>query len=84
MQKINLNDDVVTELTDAGQQAWAEYWKSTHPNGVPDSVKRSATLPDGKVSFKLWEAMNIFGPHCFMGSTKLPFVENTIEIALGE
>ena len=77
---MNINDYIIVRLTREGEAAWANHWRSVDPSGVPDSIRNPDTFPDGRVRFQLWTAMHIFGPDCFNGSNRLPFVDNKIEI----
>lgn len=76
---MNINDEVVVRLTPAGEEAWRRYWLKTS-DGVPEVIRTSATLPDGKVRFQIHHLMYTFGPYCYNGSNELPFVNNEIEI----
>jgi hypothetical protein len=76
----SLNDYFLVTLTEAGERAWANYWATTHPKGVPNEIRKANTLSDGRVKFQIWAAMNIFGPDCYMGNNEIPFVNNKIEI----
>lgn len=78
---VNLNDYIAVRLTEHGEKVWADDWKDTIYKGtVPDRVRNSATLPDGRVKFQLWYAMQLFGPLCYTGNSNLPFVGNEVEI----
>ena len=76
--RFNINDYICFRLTEAGEAAWNSEWSMSHPAGVPEIIRQSATLPDGRIRMQLWEAMNTFGPSCFNGSNSLPFVKNEI------
>lgn len=82
--KINLNDYIIVRLSASGEETWKMYWDRTArlhgEEGVPSCIRENATLPDGRVQFHLWQAMQIFGPDCFNGSIRLPFVDNVIEV----
>lgn len=77
-QKVNINDEVFVRLTSAGAAAWNEYWRATSPEGVPDSIRKGAEYQSGYTKFQIWEMMAIFGPDCFNGSNRLPFVNNEL------
>jgi len=76
----NLNNAAIVRLTPAGEDAWREYWMRSRPDGVPDSIRASATLPDGRVRFQLHALFEIFGPLVYMGSRNLPFVDNEVTV----
>jgi hypothetical protein len=77
--KINLNDYFIVRLTRAGEEAWAKQWEFARPKGIPDSIKKSATLPDGRVKFQIWDAMHTFGPASYLGAEP-PFEGCEIEV----
>jgi hypothetical protein len=79
---MNINECVIVRLTEAGEKAWAKAWLPSHPTGVPDVIRRAATLPDGRVRFQMWQLMHDFGPDCYNGSNRLPFVNNEIEFEM--
>jgi hypothetical protein len=78
--KCNLNNYAYVRLTPAGERAWAAYWKITCEEGVPESVRSAATMPDGTVRFQLHTLIHIFGPMIRFGNSELPFVKNDLEI----
>jgi hypothetical protein len=77
---MNINDEIIVSLTAAGEKAWKLYW-ALWSDKVPDAIKSSHTLSDGRIRFQLYEAMHIFGSDCYNGSSHLPFVNNAIEFA---
>lgn len=79
---MNINDNVWVRLTSEGEKQWASYWNVFSNNGgiVPRSIQKSQREVDGRVRFQMHEIMNIFGPECFNGSSRLPFIDNVIEI----
>lgn len=79
---VNMNDDIRVRLTPAGEKQWEKYW-NTNPfwseHIVPPAVRKAATLPDGRVHFQLWHAMEVFGSMLYNGC-EIPFENNEIEI----
>lgn len=67
---INVNDEVEVVLTEAGLE---HYNESMHNHAA--SLRSSR-----KLRIQLWELMRIFGPMFIMGSRRLPFEDNNIDI----
>lgn len=76
---MSINDYCIVRLTKHGEDQWNRKWKISFINGVPETIRKEATLPDGRVKFQIWDAMNTFGEACYNGSRELPFVDNKIE-----
>lgn len=90
---MNINDYVWVKLTPFGEEIWNEKWAglpkfdSFDPTskisgvltGVPDEIREIHTNPvNGLVSFPLWDLMNIFGSHMYLGAKDMPFEHNQI------
>lgn len=77
----NLNDKAIVTLTPHGHERLLKSYLS-HSSDVMvvqmlvDSHKES----DGRYKFQIWDLMSTFGPDCFNGSNRLPFVDNKIEV----
>lgn len=80
----NINDQMLVRLTPCGRERLRFYcscFEQANSGLNLDEVVNSLfeTQPDGRNIFQIWQAMNIFGPDCFNGSSRLPFVDNKIE-----
>ena len=76
---MTINDYIYVRLTEAGEAAWKRHWENVSPQGVPIEIRKQAEASDGRLRFQLWEAMHTFGPDCFNGINRIPFVGNKIE-----
>jgi hypothetical protein len=76
---MNINDYCIVRLTVHGEVAWTNKWKRSFPEGIPEIIRKEATLKDGRVKFQIWDAMATFGHLCYNGSNELPFKDNLIE-----
>lgn len=71
---ININRQVTARLTIRGARILKDYHEEL-------GVKPPKEVFSGEeVTLTLWELMNIFGPHVFMGVTQIPFVDNEITL----
>lgn len=77
MSKTNLNAMCNAVLTEYGAKLWNAQFEKTPPEYKPEKVKAGDTL-----KAQLWELMQVYGAGFFNGmpSSKLPFVDNEIEI----
>jgi hypothetical protein len=71
--EFSINDYCVVRLTEAGEAVWARHWGQSGQTSVPEAVRSSATLQDGRVRFQIHELMNIFGSALYLGSMEHPF-----------
>jgi hypothetical protein len=80
MRTININDYVEVQLTAAGIQMLTEsYAVAIRLLGISmENVIQKKTV-DGWTRFQIHELMHVFGPACFNGSNRLPFVDNLIK-----
>jgi hypothetical protein len=75
----NINDEIKVKLTDKGRAVYESYWMAVlaGSNGLQPPSLNKWTDENGWTSFQLWDAMTIFGPHCYNGGP-LMFENNTI------
>ena len=71
MTKLNINDIVKVKLTEKGRKIYTEYYTRYSVGGVSKIIKLDA---DGFFHTELWDIMNIFGSHLYMGAE--PMFEN--------
>jgi hypothetical protein len=72
---MNINDYVHVKLTESGFDIIKNSIYSK-------SILQYHHIKNNEYEIQLWELMNIFGEHCYMGNTMQPFFEdNCIEIA---
>lgn len=74
--RLNLNVPVRVRLTEQGAFLYNSYWRSS---GVPLDLLSPMKQAGDELKIQLWEAMHIFGPHCYNGC-RVPFVDNVIEL----
>lgn len=74
--KLNLNTEAKVRLTEQGATLWNAYWQKEH---LPADIRPASKTAGDVLSIQLWEAMHIFGPHCFNGC-RIPFEDNVIEL----
>jgi hypothetical protein len=68
--KVNINEQVSLNLTPYGLEVLKNYCSNLNLVYQGGDVYKTS----------LWEAFQIFGPVLFMGNTKMPFVNNEIDI----
>lgn len=69
----NINDTVQVVLTKDGADIYNHYWKN---------FSRGSKVAGQTIDLPVWELTHVFGPILFMGSTKMPFLNNQVQIAL--
>ncbi len=80
--EFNINDSVRFKVRGAGEDI-LHRWRHR-----ADDVLKRANLetpevmpdPDGFYEMQMWEFMQVFGPHCYMGP--VPPIETTILLAV--
>jgi hypothetical protein len=82
---ININTEIRFKLTAAGRTRLlleSTRYLTPETEFLRPAVEAAANLVDeeGYTRMSLWKVINTFGADCFMGSNRLPFVGNTIEI----
>lgn len=83
--KFNINEFVKVELTEKGEEVLRQHYLelikdvTNALNGITPMTLEDLTDTDEYYKFQLWELMNIFGKHLFMGGGQM-FVNNEIEI----
>ncbi len=70
--QINLNDRVRVRLTDEGRRIYRDWWLALSAANCISKYFPPVEV-DGVSQFQLWELMNIFGSHVYMGNSNLPF-----------
>ncbi|TQR97335.1 hypothetical protein [Paenibacillus ottowii] len=81
---MNINDHVEVILTKTGIEMLENHYQEAYSH-LPISIrmpldthfKASKQEP---IQFQLWELMQIYGPHIFLGMRESPFVGNEIHI----
>lgn len=74
MQSLNLNARVRVTLTPTGMRWLRERYAALAPGLEP-------WQPDANPrEFQLWELMQVYGPHPYLGMVEMPFVGNRIEV----
>ena len=75
--KVNLNDQCIFTLTEAGAKVWNAAWDL-----VPVNVRPNPKQAGDVLTSQLWVVMEIFGPHTDLGQSSPHMVDNTLEICL--
>lgn len=73
--KVNLNSRCTFVLTDAGAFIWNARYINLPAQHWPEPVPAGTS-----VTTMLWEVMQVFGPHTFLGMGGPHFVDNNLEI----
>jgi ribosomal protein L5 len=77
MKNINLNADVKVRLTDLGRKKYKEYYQELINYSHPSKEVRDYMLTpkeedsDGYCTFAIWELMQFFGKHIYLGCKPL-------------
>lgn len=71
----NLNAICRITLTATGARIWNARYDAIPQIPKPDPVAAGAV-----VETELWNVMNYFGPHIYMGMAEVPFHNNQMEI----
>lgn len=73
MNTLNMNDTVLVRLNDRGLRILREHHDALRQR-VPKIAawERPAQDAEGYTAFQLWQLMNTFGPHIYLGG-EVPF-----------
>lgn len=70
---INLNDTFDVELTAFGAKVYNEHYLE-----YPATCRPATVTAGARMVLQLWNLMQVFGPHLYVGATEMPFKDNTI------
>lgn len=76
----NINYEVKVKLTEYGRELYYHQFDDLIKQGMLMTPIQPKVDKEGYTTFQLWELMSIYGPHIYMGMTKLPFQDNAIYI----
>lgn len=75
--KVNLNDQCIFTLTEAGARVWNAAW-----DVVPVDFRPKPKQAGDVLTSQLWVVMEIFGPHTFLGQESPHIEGNTLELCV--
>ena len=64
---MNINEPVWVKITDKGREILTEHWKHVLGDRF-DATNYDRLSSTGWVKFQLWDLMNLFGKHVYMGN----------------
>lgn len=70
---VNMNAQVKFLLTEYGREVYKKHYEDLN-------CLKHMPNPAEEIKMSLWEMANIFGQVLYMGNTKIPFVDNQIEM----
>jgi len=77
--EINVNRQILVSLTDHGEDVLRKHYEAFMSKPAAQAIL-VLNRKEAKYKFTLWEFMKIFGKEYYMGTYKIPTVNNVIEL----